>query len=44
MMAPEIQAAINAKYHLDDPVWLQYLNYLKGIASFDPGRRSNMPA
>ncbi|MBL8600176.1 MAG: ABC transporter permease [Devosia sp.] len=37
MMAPEIQAAINAKYHLDDPVWLQYLNYLKGIASFDLG-------
>ena len=37
MMAPEIAAAINAKYHLDDPIWLQYLNYLKGIASFDLG-------
>jgi oligopeptide transport system permease protein len=37
MMAPEIQAAINAKYHLDDPIWVQYLNYLKGIASFDLG-------
>lgn len=37
MMAPEIQAAINAKYHLDDPIWAQYLNYLKGIASFDLG-------
>ena len=37
MMAPEIQAAINAKYHLDDPIWVQYLDYLRGIASFDLG-------
>lgn len=37
MMAPEIQAAINAKYHLDDPIWVQYLDYLKGIATFDLG-------
>lgn len=37
MMAPEIEAAINAKYHLDDPIWMQYLNYLKGIAIFDLG-------
>ncbi|MCC7275286.1 MAG: ABC transporter permease, partial [Alphaproteobacteria bacterium] len=37
MMAPEIQAAINAKYHLDDPIWLQYLNYLKGVATLDLG-------
>ena len=37
MMAPEIQAAINAKYHLDDPIWVQYLDYLRGIASLDLG-------
>jgi oligopeptide transport system permease protein len=37
MMAPEIQAAINAKYHLDDPIWVQYLDYLMGIARFDLG-------
>lgn len=37
MMAPEIQAAINAKYHLDDPIWLQYLNYLGGIVRLDLG-------
>lgn len=37
MMAPEIQAAINAKYHLDQPIWVQYLDYLRGIASFDLG-------
>ncbi len=37
MMAPEIQAALNAKYHLDDPIWVQYLNYLRSIASLDLG-------
>jgi oligopeptide transport system permease protein len=43
MMAPEIQAAINAKYHLDDPIWVQYLNYLRGIASFDLGPSFKYP-
>lgn len=43
MMAPEIEAALNAKYHLDDPIWLQYLNYLKGIASFDLGPSFKYP-
>jgi len=43
MMAPEIQAAINAKYHLDDPIWLQYLNYLQRIASFDLGPSFKYP-
>ena len=43
MMAPEIQAAINAKYHLDDPIWLQYLNYLRGILSFDLGPSFKYP-
>jgi len=37
MMQPEIQAALNAKYHLDDPLWLQYLNYLKGVLTLDLG-------
>jgi len=37
MMAPEIQAAINAKYHLDDPIWVQYLDYLQRVATFDLG-------
>lgn len=37
MMAPEVQAAINAKYHLDDPVWVQYLDYLRGVVTFDLG-------
>ena len=29
--------AMRRAYGFDDPVWLQYLNYLKGIASFDLG-------
>lgn len=37
MLAPEVEAALNAKYHLDDPLWLQYLNYLQGILVFDFG-------
>ncbi|RYG57996.1 MAG: hypothetical protein EON56_01010, partial [Alphaproteobacteria bacterium] len=40
MLAPEIAAALNAKYGLDQPVWQQYFNYLSGIATFDLfGRR-----
>lgn len=43
MMAPEIQAAINAKYHLDDPIWLQYINYLQRVATFDLGPSFKYP-
>ncbi|RYE10993.1 MAG: ABC transporter permease [Hyphomicrobiales bacterium] len=43
MMAPEIQAALDAKYHLDDPIWLQYLNYLKSVAMFDLGPSFKYP-
>jgi oligopeptide transport system permease protein len=43
MMAPEIEAALNAKYHLDDPIWLQYLNYLRSIASLDLGPSFKYP-
>ena len=43
MMAPEIQAALNAKFHLDDPVWLQYLNYLKGVVTLDLGPSFKYP-
>lgn len=37
MLAPEVEAALNAKYHLDDPLWLQYLNYVRGVLVFDFG-------
>ena len=43
MMAPEIKAAIDAKYHLDDPIWVQYLNYLRGIATLDLGPSFKYP-
>ena len=43
MMAPEIQAALNAKFHLDDPIWLQYLNYLKGVVTLDLGPSFKYP-
>ena len=29
--------ALNAKYHLDDPLWKQYLDYLHGVVTFDLG-------
>ena len=32
-----VLAALNAKYHLDDPLWKQYVDYVKGILSFNLG-------
>lgn len=43
MLAPEIAAALNAKYGLDQPVWQQYFNYLAGIATFDLGPSFKYP-
>jgi oligopeptide transport system permease protein len=43
MMAPEIQAALDAKYHLDEPIWVQYLSYLRGIATLDLGPSFKYP-
>lgn len=35
---PEVVAkALNEKYHLDDPLWKQYVDYLKGVVQFDLG-------
>jgi oligopeptide transport system permease protein len=33
----EIQANLDAKYGLDDPWWMQYFNYVKGVATLDLG-------
>jgi len=30
-------AALNARYHLDQPIWRQYLSYLWGLLHFDLG-------
>lgn len=43
MLAPEIAAALNAKYGLDLPIWQQYLNYLGRILSFDLGPSFKYP-
>ena len=29
--------ALNEKYHLDDPLWKQYVDYVKGVLSFNLG-------
>lgn len=36
-MLPAIQHAIEARYHLDEPVWRQYLRYLAQLAHGDFG-------
>ncbi len=36
-LPPEVIAALNEKYHLDDPLLKQYADYLKGIVTFDLG-------
>jgi len=36
-LPPEVIANLEAKYHLDEPIWQQYLGYLSGIAQGDFG-------
>ncbi|WP_281984820.1 ABC transporter permease [Thalassorhabdomicrobium marinisediminis] len=43
MLAPEIEAALNAKFGLDRPIWRQYLNYLGGVLTFDLGPSFKYP-
>lgn len=35
--SPEIERRLKAKYHLDEPVWKQYLRYLGGLVQGDLG-------
>ncbi|HKS37012.1 MAG TPA: ABC transporter permease [Verrucomicrobiae bacterium] len=35
--SPEIERALKAKYHLDEPMWKQYLRYLGGLLRGDFG-------
>ena len=35
--SPEIERALKAKYHLDEPVWKQYFRYLGDLAHGDFG-------
>jgi oligopeptide transport system permease protein len=34
---PEVLKALEAKYHLDEPLWKQYTNYLSGLLRWDLG-------
>ena len=36
-LKPEIVELLQSKYHLNDPIFKQYLDYLKGVATFDLG-------
>ncbi len=36
-LPPAVIEALNAKYHLDDPLWKQYVDYLKGVVTLDLG-------
>ncbi len=36
-LPPEVIANLEAKYHLDEPMWQQYLRYLGGIVQGDLG-------
>lgn len=38
---PAFVAAIEARYHLDEPLWRQYLYYMEGLASGDFGETIN---
>ncbi len=35
--SPEIERNLQAKYHLDEPIWKQYLSYLDGLVHGDLG-------
>jgi oligopeptide transport system permease protein len=37
VLPQEVVASIEARYHLDDPLWKQYLNYMKDLAHGDFG-------
>ena len=36
-LPPQVKASIEAKYHLDDPLWKQYADYLGGVVTGDLG-------
>src|SRR4030095_5485239 len=36
-LPPEVIANLEAKYHLNEPVWQQYLGYLGGVVQGDLG-------
>jgi len=43
VLSPAIQANLEAKYHLDQPIWTQYLHYLWGLLKGDFGPSFKYP-
>ncbi|WP_146652140.1 ABC transporter permease [Labilithrix luteola] len=41
--SPLERAALRAKLHLDEPMWLQYARFLKGLVTFDLGESVRRP-
>ncbi len=42
-LPPEVIEALEDKYHLNDPLWKQYVDYLKGVATFELGPSFSRP-
>lgn len=42
-LSPEIKANLEAQFGLNDPLWLQYLNYLKNLLHGNFGPSYNLP-
>ena len=42
-LSPEIKANLEAQFGLDDPLWLQYFNYLKNLLHGNFGPSYNLP-
>lgn len=36
-LPPAVLQALNEKYHFNDPLWMQYLDYMKGVLTLDMG-------
>ncbi len=42
-LSPEVEKALLEKYHLDDPLWKQYADYMSRVAKFDFGPSFKYP-
>lgn len=42
-LSPEVKANLEAQFGLNDPLWLQYLNYMKNVVRGDFGPSYNLP-
>ncbi len=42
-LPPQVLEALNEKYHLNDPLYKQYFDYLKGVVTFELGPSFSRP-